>query len=196
MKKNVIFYLIFGVAIAAAVICLIAYARKSTDVTFTQTETLTTPTRLEKIREIGEWEFMTLHDEEIVDTTAVTKRIWPLPDKKKQLVRIYAGTLRIGFDLRRDTVAGWLRESGDTVRIKLPKVHLLDERFIDEAATRPLIEEGEWSHADRDRLYYKAAKKMKARCLNADNLNTAQGNAREQVEQLMHAVGFTTVIFE
>lgn len=192
MKKYIFLLLLLIIACVGVYI----YFKQTTDVSFQQSETATLPTRIEKIKDIGEWEFLSITSEDIVDTTAVVKRPWPLPDSKKRLVRIYKGTLRLGFDLKTDTREGWIAERGDTVDVKLPPVRLLDDRFIDEAATRPLIEEGDWTHEDRERLYSKAVRKMKREYLSPENIHRVETSALEQMESLLRSLGFQQVNIE
>ncbi len=166
---------------------------QNTDVEFEETEVKTIPTRIEKIKEIGEWEFLTISDEEIAEYSKTVKRTWPLPDAKQSISRIYSGTLRVGFNLKKDVKEGWIVENGDTVDVRLPKVHLLDERFIDEAASRSLIEEGDFSHEEREKLYDIAQKKMKAACLTPENMQRAETTAKEQMTSLLKAIGFKVI---
>ena len=76
--------------------------------------------------------------------------------------------------------------SGDTLRVTLPKVKLLDEDFIDEAKTQPFFESGSWSDQARKDMYEKAKAKMKKRCLTKEN-------ASKQFYQMFKAMGFETV---
>lgn len=126
--------------------------QQCSNVEFSKSENYVTDTRVDRIKAIGEWQFLTIHVEEMVDTQAVVKRpLWF--DGTKRLVRIYPATLRLGFDLQKDTRDGWIVTHGDTVSVTLPHTHLLDSRFIDEANARDVLEEGDWTHADRDGLY-------------------------------------------
>ena len=142
-----------------------------------------TPTLIRSIEQIGEWSFHEIYDEEMVDT--LRRGVF----SKSELVRIYYGTLRIGFNLK-ETREGWLAMSGDTLVAKLPPVKLLDDNFIDEARTRSFIASGKWTHADRQAMYYRAAEKMRRRCLTEKNYRKARENAKEQFEQLLHSLGF------
>ena len=101
---------------------------------------------IRSIEQIGEWSFLEIDDEEMVDT--LRRGVF----SKSELVRIYYGTLRIGFNLK-ETREGWLAMSGDTLVAKLPPVKLLDDNFIDEART-PLIISGE---GDKSTDLYKIA---------------------------------------
>ena len=74
-----------------------------------------TPTQVLAMEEIGEWEFLSIEDEEMVDT--VRKKLFGTDE----LIRIYRGTLRLGIDLS-EAREDWVAVSGDTLRIVLPKV--------------------------------------------------------------------------
>ena len=84
------------------------------------------PTQIKSMENIGEWEFLSISNEEIVDTV----RHGFFGDN--ELVRIYYGTLRLGIDMH-ETREGWISLQGDTVTAVLPPVKLLDNDFIDEA---------------------------------------------------------------
>lgn len=144
------------------------------------------PTQIESIKAIGQWEFLSISDEEIVDTV----RHGFFGDD--ELVRIYSGTLRLGIDLN-DTEDGWLRADGDTLRVLLPDVKLLDEHFLDEASARSFYESGTWSQSDRKALANKARRKMLARCLTPANIASAEQNATAQFHQMLRSMGFQNV---
>lgn len=147
-----------------------------------------TPVQVEKIKSIGQWEFLSVSDEEIVDTV----RHGFFGDD--ELSRIYYGTLRLGIDLN-DAEKDWITMDKDTVAIKLPPVKLLDDNFIDEARTRAFIEDGKWSEADRAALTQKAIRQMRRRCLTKSNFKSAEDNARTQMRKLIQAMGFEYVKF-
>ena len=150
-----------------------------------------TPEQIQRIKAIGEWEFLSISDEELVDT--VRKGLF----KDDQLVRIYYGTLRLGVNLQH-VKDGWIKTQGDTVSVTLPKVGLLDENFIDEARTKAFYESGKWTPKDREALYHKARRQMKAHCLTPQNLKSAENNADTQFRRMMKAMGYNniTVRFE
>lgn len=145
-----------------------------------------TPLQVESIRNIGQWEFLSVSDEELVDTI----RHGFFGDD--ELARVYYGTLRLGVDLA-DASEGWIRMDGDTVRVTLPRVKLLDDNFIDEARTRSFAEEGKWTEADRAALTRKAVAAMRRRCLTKDNLARAEANAKTQFASMIRAMGFPHV---
>lgn len=145
-----------------------------------------TPTQIESIREIGEWEFLSISNEELVDT--IRKGLF----SDDHLVRIYYGTLRLGVNMHQ-AGSNWLTVSGDTVRAVLPQVGLLDKNFIDEARTKSFYESGKWKAKDREALYKKAHRQMLRRCLTSGNLNTARENAEAQFRQMFLSMGYKNV---
>ncbi|MDD6517246.1 MAG: DUF4230 domain-containing protein [Prevotella sp.] len=145
-----------------------------------------TPTQIDSIRSIGQWEFLSIADEEIVDTV----RHGFFGDD--QLSRIYYGTLRLGLDLR-TMPDDWITMDHDTVVVTIPSARLLDDDFLDEARTRSFIEEGKWSEADRAALSRKAIYLMRRRCLTPANIRRANDNAKVQIEQLIRSMGFKFV---
>ena len=142
-----------------------------------------TPEQIQSIKSVGEWEFLAVADEELVDT--VRKGLF----SNDQLARIYYGTLRLGLNMHH-VQPGWLRQQGDSVVVTLPPVELLDHDFIDEARTKSFYESGQWTPADRELLYKKAYRQMKQHCLTPANLATARQNAEAQFRQMMRAMGF------
>ena len=145
------------------------------------------PTQIKSLREIGQWEFLTIDVEELVDTTASR-----LLGSDRRLTRIYYGTLRLGIDLS-EAVPDWVKMDGDTVDVTLPHVTLLDQHFIDEAKTKAFYESGTWDQETREALYQQARKKMLSRCLTTENINIAQLNAVEQMTTLFEAMGYPYV---
>ena len=141
------------------------------------------PTTIEQMEAIGQWEFLAISDEEIADT--VRKGIF----SDDELVRIYKGTLRLGIDMA-DARKDWIRQSGDTVTVVLPPVKLLDEDFLDEAATKSFYETGKWSQQTRKQLAEQARRKMLKRCMTKANIETARQNAVAQFRQMISSMGF------
>ena len=138
------------------------------------------------MKQIGEWEFLSVADEELIDTLRAGFF------KDDELIRIYYGTLRLGIDMR-EVDDDWLEHDGDTLVVKLPPVKLLDEQFIDEARTQSFFESGKWTDADRHAMYERARERMKVRALNSSNLKSAEENATRQFYQLMRSMGYDNV---
>lgn len=145
-----------------------------------------TPTQIESIRQIGQWEFLSIADEELVDTV---RRGFFSDD---ELIRIYYGTLRLGIDMSK-AQTDWITAKDDSIIVILPPIQLLDNRFIDEARTQSFFEKGSWTDADRETMYQTAYARMKARCLNAANISSAEENACRQFYQLMRSMGFSNI---
>ena len=85
------------------------------------TEINLTPTQIQSMKAIGEWEFLSISAEELVDT--VRKGLF----SDDELVRIYYGTLRIGLNMHQ-VEPGWITAQGDSVTMILPKIGLLDKK--------------------------------------------------------------------
>jgi len=145
-----------------------------------------TPTQIMSIKAIGEWEYLAVNAEELVDT--VRKGFFT----DDQLVRIYYGTLRLGIDMSQ-LEPEWITVSGDSVTLLLPKVGLLDTDFIDEARTKPFFESGRWDAEAKEALYKKAYRQMKAHCLTKENLQAAQTNGEEQMRNMMQSMGYKNI---
>lgn len=157
----------------------------------TEEQTTLSPTQVESIEAIGEWEFLAISNEELVDTV---RRGFFGDD---QLVRIYYGTLRLGINMK-DVKQGWIQANAgkDSIVCTLPPIRLLDNNFIDEARTRSFFEEGKWTGADRQALYDRAYTQMKKRCLTPANIRIAQRNAKQQFRDMFKAMGFPNARIE
>lgn len=145
-----------------------------------------TPTQIQEIQNIGQWEFLSINDEELIDT--VSRGFF----SDSELVRIYYGTVRLGVDLRQ---AGpqWLHVKGDSIIATLPPITLLERNFIDEARTRSFFEKGSWTDGDREELYKRAYRKMLKRCYTPGNIKIAEENARQQFMQFLRSMGYKKI---
>ena len=146
-----------------------------------------TPEAINSIRDIGQWEFLSVSTEEMVEWHQTSA----LGDK--HLVRIYHGTLRLGIDMDRCS-QDWFTSLEDSAAIlKLPALDLLDTNFIDEAKTRSLYEKGTFSSTVYDEMYRKADLAMRHRCMTPQNIRIAQENACEHFTRIFKAFGFKTI---
>jgi hypothetical protein len=145
-----------------------------------------TPEQITSIEAIGEWEFLAIANEELVDTTR--KGFF----KDDHLVRIYYGTVRLGIDMK-NVEPGWIQTGGDSIVVTLPQPGLLDKNFIDEARTKSFFETGKWSHQDRDKLYQKAYRQMLTHCLTPANLRSARENGEALFTKMMKSIGYERV---
>ncbi len=184
MKK---LQIIIILALVAVIGGMLIWVTRGTSAAVTQEgRTMLSPSQVKSIEAIGQWEFLSVSDEELVDT--VRRGFFG----DKQLVRIYYGTLRLGIDMH-DVQEGWLKAEGDSIVCTLPPVKLLDRNFIDEARTRSFFEEGTWTGQDRQDMYDRAYRAMTARCLSRQNIATATQNAIVMFEELFRAMGYDNV---
>ena len=174
-------------AAAVAIVLTLVHLNRNTTISIGSDNRIDpTPTLIASMKSIGEWEFLSISDEEMIDTV----RHGFFSDD--ELVRIYYGTLRLGVDTRQ-AHEGWISMRGDTLCATLPPVKLLDNDFIDETRTRSFIETGKWSHQDRMLMYSRADAMMRRRCLTRQNYQTARQNAKTQFENLLRSMGFEYV---
>ena len=146
-----------------------------------------TATQIESIRDIGQWEFMAVDVEEMVDTTR--RRLFG----EDHLVRIYYGTLRLGIDLRA-VDKRCIASIGDTLVLTVPDVGLLDHDFIDETRTRSFFESGSWTGKDRDDMYRRAQQRMMKRGVTPENLDATRRMAESQLLQMLRLMGFSNAV--
>ncbi|WP_028902246.1 DUF4230 domain-containing protein [Prevotella sp. P6B4] len=188
MKK---IHIIIGVVVVIAVIAVFFWVKsalKSNYIEIGSNENIEpTPTQIQSIRDIGEWEFLSISAEEMVDT--VRKGFF----SDDELVRIYYGTLRLGIDMQQLSDDA-ITVKADSVQVTLPEVSLLDKDFIDEAKTKSFYESGKWSPKDHEALYRKAQNQMLTHCLTPENLTAAQTNAESQLSNLFRSLGYKNVI--
>ena len=168
--------IVAAVLIVFVFVPALVWLTRGDHINITQNERIDiTPMQIRSIEHIGEWEFLSVSDEELVDTV----RYGFFGDD--QLVRIYYGTLRMGVNLH---------------EAKPPPIKLLSNDFIDEARTRSFYESGTWTENARNALYQKAYDAMRKRCLNNSNLSAAEQNATAQFSNLLRAMGFKFVRVE
>lgn len=173
--------------IIVLVVVLVAWFRQGSELSLRHNNKIDiTPVQIESIEQIGQWEFLSVSDEEMVDTI---RRGFFSDD---ELARIYYGTLRLGIDLR-EAPDGWIKMDHDTVTALLPPIKLLDEHFMDEAQTKTFYESGHWSEKDKAALTQRAYHIMRERCLSASNIRSAEQNACTQVSAMLRAMGFEWV---
>ena len=185
---NKVYIVLAVVLLAALILWGISRLLKGTSLAIVENRNIDlTPTQVKRIEAIGEWEFLQVNDEELIDT--VKHGFFG----NSELARIYYGTLRLGINLK-ETPEGWLTQKRDTLIATLPPIKLLDLHFIDEARTMPFYEKGSWTETDRKRMYEKAYDVMLKRALSHQNLQLAQENAKQQVKELLRSMGAKNVV--
>ena len=186
IKHRIIVLLLAGALVVAGVAWLVRAVSHSEVGLAVDQRINITPEQMTSIKAIGEWEFLSVSNEELVDTI----REGMLSDD--HLVRIYYGTARLGINMHH-VEPGWLTTKGDTLVATLPAIELLDRDFIDEARTKSFFESGSWSHADREALYRKAYRQMLRHTMTHDNLQAARDNGEEQFRRMLKVMGFPLV---
>lgn len=146
-----------------------------------------TPEHIESRKAIGEWEFLSVSDEEMIDT--VRRGMF----SDDHLVRIYYGTMRLGINMHH-VKSEWIKVSGDSITMILPAISLLDRDFIDEARTRSFFESGRWTNADREAMYKRAHTRMLRQGMTKANINSARNNADTQIRNMLKSMGFKHII--
>ncbi|MCR4918731.1 MAG: DUF4230 domain-containing protein [Prevotella sp.] len=184
---HIIIYSVAAAVVVAAVWWLL-FAPKHTAVELEAADNQidATPQVVTAIRQVGQWEFLSVAQEELVDT--VRRGLF----SDDHLARIYYGTMRLGIDMRR-CEPGWLRATGDSLTAVVPDIELLDHDFIDEARTQSFYESGRWTAADREALFRRAHSRMLARGMSRHNIETARRQADTQLRQMFAAMGYTRV---
>lgn len=197
-NKNLIFggtaiaaVIVIGAFLFNAVFSVIKNAAPKVEVTETTT-IVETPNIIKSIRNIGQWEFLTINDEEVVERTH--KNLILSDD---YLVRIYYGTMRLGIDFQ-ELKEKAVKVDGDSISLTLPPVKLLDDDFIDEALTKTFYESGTWDNASHKNMYNEARENMMKYGMSRENLQHTRELAEAQMRQLLQGLGFKriTILFE
>ncbi len=186
-KIKIAFFLLAAIVVVAAIVWVVRSVKQSEVTLATDDRIALTPQQITSIKSIGEWEFLSVVNEELVDT--VRKGV--LTDD--YLARIYYGTARLGINMHQ-VAPGWITQGeGDTMVVTLPPVGLLERDFIDEARTKSFFERGRWSHKDREALYHKAYRQMVSHSMTADNMAAARENGEALFMKMMKSMGFSRV---
>lgn len=190
IEKSKLILIAAGVVAVIFVICWLVRGVQKTEVSLEADQTIdVTPQQIESIRAIGQWEFLSISNEELVDTTR--KGIF----RDDHLARIYYGTVRLGVDMQKMD-STWITVQGDSITLWLPRPTLLDKDFIDEARTKSFHESGRWTAHDRETLYRRAQQRMLHYSLTPQNIETARKNGDVQMRRLMQSMGFQHVNIE
>lgn len=183
--KRFITILVLALALGAVAY----YFLNSTHITKEKMKIDNTATLVTEIRKLGQWEFLTVRCEVMVDTV----RPRPLFVTDDRLARIYTGSMRLGVDLGKTENIS-IQTQGDSIAsIILPAVGLLDDKFIDEANTVAFYESGKWDGSAKEQMYARAKERMLAYGLSPQNIDLARSAARSRFSDLFAALGFKHV---
>lgn len=147
-----------------------------------------TPERIAKVKSIGQWEFLQVTDEVVIDTI---RRRPIMADNR--LTCIYYGTVRLGINLD-NAPADWITNRNDTIEVRLPAPSVLDDRFIDEARTDVFYQNGKWGSYAREQMYGRAVAQMKAFALSPENVAAVRKAAEMRFESLFKSLGAKDVM--
>ena len=187
ITQNKKYLIIAGTILAVLLVWWFARGIQQTEISIESDQTIDiTPQQIESIRAIGQWEFLSISNEELIDTTR--KRLF----SDDHLSRIYYGTVRLGIDMQQMD-STWITVQGDSITLWLPRPTLLDRDFIDEARTKSFHESGRWTANDRETLYRRAQQRMLHYSLTKKNVETASQNGETQLRRLMQSMGFKHV---
>lgn len=176
IPKAIIKHPIFWVVLVAGFALL--YFTKNLEVQKT-TKIQETAIDITSVKEIAEWEFLTIQREEFLTKT----------NRRAKLSCIYNGTIRLGLNMKH-AKKNWAKCSNDTALLELPAIEILDRNFIDDSSTRTFHSEGNVSATMRESLYHEAKNQMKANALTAENIAVAEQTAKLQFTQIFKSLGF------
>lgn len=187
ITQNKKYLIIAGTILAVLLVWWFARGIQQTEISIESDQTIDiTPQQIESIRAIGQWEFLAISNEELIDTTR--KGFF----SDDHLSRIYYGTVRLGIDMQKMD-STWVTVQGDSITLWLPRPSLLDQDFIDEARTKSFHESGRWTAQDRETLYRRAQQRMLRYSLTSKNMETARKNGETQLQRLMQSMGYQHV---
>lgn len=184
---------------AVVVVCLIVmvavlymcHAAKSVTAGH-QTEVVVTPTpvNLDSIRAIGQWAFLTVEMDEVVDT--VDRGLF----SSDRISVAYHGTLHYGINVA-EARPGWVTIVGDTaVTVVLPPVKLLDDRFLDERNVKVYEGRDDMDFINKPTVRAALVRKAKAAMIRRgrENIPEARGKAETEVRRIFSQHGYKKIV--
>lgn len=184
---------------AVVVVCLIVvvavlymcHAAKSVTAGH-QTEVVVTPTpvNLDSIRAIGQWSFLTVEMDEVVDT--VDRGLF----SSDRISVAYHGTLHYGINVA-EARPGWVTIVGDTaVTVVLPPVRLLDDRFLDERNVKVYEGRDDMDFINKPTVRAALVRKAKAAMIRRgrENIPEARSKAETEVRRIFSQHGYKKIV--
>lgn len=157
-----------------------------------QTEVVVTPTpvNLDSIRAIGQWSFLTVEMDEVVDT--VDRGLF----SSDRISVAYHGTLHYGINVA-EARPGWVTIVGDTaVTVVLPPVKLLDDRFLDERNVKVYEGRDDMDFINKPTVRAALVRKAKAAMIRRgrENIPEARGKAETEVRRIFSQHGYKKIV--
>ena len=157
-----------------------------------QTEVVVTPTpvNLDSIRAIGQWAFLTVEMDEVVDT--VDRGLF----SSDRISVAYHGTLHYGINVA-EARPGWVTIVGDTaVTVVLPPVKLLDYRFLDERNVKVYEGRDDMDFINKPTVRAALVRKAKAAMIRRgrENIPEARGKAEAEVRRIFSQHGYKKIV--
>ncbi|MBR2261448.1 MAG: DUF4230 domain-containing protein [Paludibacteraceae bacterium] len=175
----------FWIILAAGLAIYFIFLRDSND-SEDKTKIDSTTDCITSIKEIEEWEFLTLHLEELIDTV-VPKKL-----SECQSAKIFSGTAHLGINTKKANKS-WIVLTDNKANITLPPIELLDKEIIDDTRTRTFYEKGTISATVKEKMYQNAKRRLKAKAMQKENIKMAEENAKDTFKSLFTALGYKTV---
>lgn len=157
-----------------------------------QTEVVVTPTpvNLDSIRAIGQWSFLTVEMDEVVDT--VDRGLF----SSDRISVAYHGTLHYGINVA-EARPGWVTIVGDTaVTVVLPPVKLLDDRFLDERNVKVYEGRDDMDFINKPTVRAALVRKAKAAMIRRgrENIPEARSKAETEVRRIFSQHGYKKIV--
>ena len=185
--------------IAVAVVCIaiiigavyMCHFTKSVKTGHTTEVTVTpTPVDLDSIHNIGQWSFLSIELDQVVDT--IDKGFF----SSDRISVGYHGTLHYGIDVA-EARPGWVTIAGDTaVSVVLPPVKLLDDRFLDERNVKVYEGRDDMDFINKPTVRAALGRKAKAAMIRRgrENIPEARGKAEAEVRRIFSQHGYKKIV--
>ncbi|WP_288152703.1 DUF4230 domain-containing protein [uncultured Prevotella sp.] len=176
--------------VMVAVLCMCHAAKSVTAGHQTEVVVTPTPVNLDSIRAIGQWSFLTVEMDEVVDT--VDRGLF----SSDRISVAYHGTLHYGINVA-EARPGWVTIVGDTaVTVVLPPVRLLDDRFLDERNVKVYEGRDDMDFINKPTVRAALVRKAKAAMIRRgrENIPEARGKAEAEVRRIFSQHGYKKIV--
>lgn len=177
------------IAIIAAIFYLLHFTRNVHTGHTTEVAVTPTPVDLDSIRAIGQWSFLSIELDQVVDT--VDKGFF----SSDRISVGYHGTLHYGIDMSK-VGNKWVRIEKDTiVDIILPAIALLDVHFLDERNVKVYEGSDDMDFINKPQVRAALVRKAKTAMIRRGNehIPEARQKAEEELRRIFSAHGYRNV---